>query len=156
MREDLSQSPSLSISLLNRFGQVPERSGLNWWNAGGRPRKLDEVYIPLPRHYAGEAAVVFGGTVVGTRFHAYLVSTDEWITLRLEGTVDRENRLAKQIASDGDKTRLGSWLLRDCLQLPARHVVTARDLLTYGNTSVTFVRQGTDSRTGWAKVEVRF
>ncbi|MFN3466806.1 MAG: restriction endonuclease, partial [Candidatus Brocadiales bacterium] len=30
-------------------GEVPERSGLNQWNAGGRERDYDEVYIPIPR-----------------------------------------------------------------------------------------------------------
>ena len=27
---------------------VFEKSGLNQWNAGGRPRHSDEVYIPIP------------------------------------------------------------------------------------------------------------
>ncbi|WP_324732328.1 phospholipase D-like domain-containing protein [Helicobacter felis] len=27
---------------------VPERTGLNQWNAGGRARKYGEVYIPVP------------------------------------------------------------------------------------------------------------
>ena len=27
---------------------VPEKSGLNQWNAGGRVRKYGEVYIPIP------------------------------------------------------------------------------------------------------------
>lgn len=31
-----------------RNGLVPERSGLNQWNANGRKRSLDEVYIPIP------------------------------------------------------------------------------------------------------------
>lgn len=31
-----------------RNGLVPERSGLNQWNANGRKCSLDEVYIPIP------------------------------------------------------------------------------------------------------------
>ena len=31
-----------------REGKVPERSGLNQWNAKGRPRHHDEVYISIP------------------------------------------------------------------------------------------------------------
>ena len=27
---------------------MPEKSGLNQWNAGGRVRKYGEVYIPIP------------------------------------------------------------------------------------------------------------
>ena len=28
--------------------QIPEKSGLNQWNAGGRKRNENEVYIPIP------------------------------------------------------------------------------------------------------------
>jgi hypothetical protein len=31
-----------------KLGEVPQKSGLNQWNAGGRSRDLDEVYIPIP------------------------------------------------------------------------------------------------------------
>lgn len=30
------------------YGEVPEKSGLNQWNAGGRARDYGEVYIPVP------------------------------------------------------------------------------------------------------------
>jgi hypothetical protein len=28
--------------------RVPEKSGINQWNAGGRPRKFGETYVPIP------------------------------------------------------------------------------------------------------------
>lgn len=154
--DQLVKRSFLTLSLLNRQGQVSERSGLNWWNAGGRPRKLDEVYIPLPSHHGIAGAEVFGGNVAGTRFHAWLVSTNEWLILRLEGTSRGESRQAKQITSDGNKCLLGYWMLRECLQVPVRHVVTLQDLEAYGRTYVTFTRMGTDPQTGWARVEVSF
>ena len=32
-----------------KFNNVPEKSGLNQWNASGRDRNPDEVYIPIPK-----------------------------------------------------------------------------------------------------------
>ena len=35
-------------SIRGKTRQVPEKSGLNQWNAGGRARDFGEVYIPIP------------------------------------------------------------------------------------------------------------
>jgi len=32
-----------------RTGEVEAKSGINQWNAGGRPRKFGEAYIPIPK-----------------------------------------------------------------------------------------------------------
>jgi hypothetical protein len=36
-------------SVLKGMKYVPEKSGLNQWNAAGRPRKFGESYIPVPK-----------------------------------------------------------------------------------------------------------
>ena len=36
-------------SVKNGYKYVPEKSGLNQWNAGGRSRKFGEAYIPVPQ-----------------------------------------------------------------------------------------------------------
>ena len=53
--EETSEIPGQDYVILplysNRNGvkEVPAKSGLNQWNAGGRQRKFGEAYIPVPR-----------------------------------------------------------------------------------------------------------
>lgn len=53
--EESSEVPGQDYVILplysNRSGvkEVPAKSGLNQWNAGGRQRKFGEAYIPVPR-----------------------------------------------------------------------------------------------------------
>jgi hypothetical protein len=148
--------PTMTLSLLDRSGKVPEKSGLNWWNGGGRNRHVDEAYIRLPKAMKDQAAQVFGSNTAGTKFHAYLAATDEWIELQLEGVADEATQLAKQISSARNKRDLGRWFLRDRLGLPARALVTLQGLQAHGRTDVTFTRIGTDPKTGWAQVRVDF
>ena len=42
-------------SLLSASPQVGPKSGINQWNAGGRPRKFGEAYIPVPKRLHGNS-----------------------------------------------------------------------------------------------------
>lgn len=155
MSQVLVPGASISLSLLDRTNKVPAKAGPNWWNAAGRPRNANEAYIALPKAKAAQAAAVFGSYVAGTCFHAILKGGGS-MDMRLEGVADSTTRQAKQISSDGDKSMLGQWLLRNRLKVPNGHVVTVQDLQAYGRTDVVFTRVGTDPTTGWAQVEVDF
>lgn len=94
--------------------EVPLKSGLNQWNAGGRQRDINEVYIPINR-----------------RDHKltpnFFPARNQIFTLILP---DGQSLKAK-ICQDGDKAlmsnpnkALGKWLLRDVLNLKENTVVT--------------------------------
>lgn len=54
--------------------EVPAKSGLNQWNASGRPRKFGEAYIPVPIDIHKYCKNFFP---LGKRFNLYLPNTEE-------------------------------------------------------------------------------
>lgn len=105
---------------------VPEKSGLNQWNAGGRKRHQDEVYIPIPRKVHEIAPEFFP-------------SRDESFSLHLpDGRV-----LCAKVCQDGSKAlmsdpnkSLGEWLLRDVFNLKYNELLTYDKLEEIGIDSV--------------------
>lgn len=96
--------------------KVPEKSGLNQWNASGRPRDPNEIYIPIPAW-------------IHRKFPNFFPPRDQIFELTLP---DRTTMNAK-VCQDSSKalmsnpnSALGKWLLRDILNL------LERELLTYG------------------------
>ncbi|MGL5720861.1 MAG: NgoFVII family restriction endonuclease, partial [Brevinema sp.] len=94
---------------------APERSGLNQWNAGGRERKPNEVYIPIPAW-------------IHRSFTGFFPPRDQNFILQLPS----KKEISAKVCQDGSKAlmsnpnkALGEWLLRDVLQLKEW------DLLTY-------------------------
>ena len=103
-----------------------ERSGLNQWNAGGRKRSPDEVYIPIPKW-------------IHKCFPAFFPSRDIEFSLNLPNT----KALSAKICQDGGKAlmsnpnkALGVWLLRDVLKLPEGQVLTDEYLQEIGIDSI--------------------
>jgi HKD family nuclease len=146
-----SLSQSVTISLLNRAGHVPSRSGLNWWNGRGRPRHEDEAYVHLPAEVvrSGAAALVFGDDAPGTLFTG-VTHTGHQLDMMLQGSqpVGPGGRVAaKQITSAGDTHSFGTWILRTVLGVPTGSLVTDSHLHSYGRTDITFCRVGQDPAT---------
>ena len=93
---------------------VPTKSGLNQWNAGGRRRNPNEVYIPVPaeiRHLKPD----------------FFPPRDKSFALNLPNGIFK---IAK-ICQDKDKALmsnpngdLGKWILRDVLNLKEGELVT--------------------------------
>ncbi|TKI46255.1 restriction endonuclease PLD domain-containing protein [Lysinibacillus tabacifolii] len=114
-----------------RSGLVEERSGLNQWNAGGRLRHEDEIYIPIPswihRQFEG--------------FFPYDRETerkDPFILILPNG-----RELSAKVCQSGGKgfmsnpnRELGYWLLRHVLQIPPGELVTNEHLESVGIDSV--------------------
>ena len=103
-----------------------ERSGLNQWNAGGRKRSPDEVYIPIPKW-------------IHKCFPAFFPGRDIEFSLNLPNT----KALSAKICQDGGKAlmsnpnkALGVWLLRDVLKLPEGQVLTDEYLQEIGIDSI--------------------
>lgn len=107
---------------------VPQRSGLNQWNAGGRARNVNEVYIPFPaklrKKYAGffpDKDTCFDVTLPSGKIISMKVCQQD----------------GKAIMSNPNK-ELGEWILREVLQLEEQELVTYEKLASLGIDSVSF------------------
>lgn len=105
---------------------VPEKSGLNQWNAGGRKRDEDEVYIPVPKY-------------IHRNFPNFFPQRDEPFALHLpDGKI-----LSAKICQDGGKALmsnpnkdLGNWILRKVMHKKPWSLVTKEDLDRFGFDSI--------------------
>lgn len=105
---------------------VPEKSGLNQWNARGRPRDSDEVYIAIPLW-------------IHKVFKGFFPPRDTSFPVRLP---DGRN-LTVSVCQDGGKAlmsnpnkALGKWLLRTVLKLQERELATYEHLERIGIDSI--------------------
>lgn len=102
--------------------EVPLKSGLNQWNAGGRTRSLGEVYIPIPAW-------------IHRKFSGFFPSKDTQFKLRLPdksvltAKVCQEN--SKALMTNPNEA-LGQWILRDVLNLAEGEVLTYEKLEDIG------------------------
>lgn len=101
---------------------VPEKSGLNQWNASGRPRNPSEIYIPIP-------------SWIHKLFPNFFPPRDGSFEIILP---DRKTLNAK-VCQDGSKalmsnpnSALGDWLLRDVMNLKEGEILTYDKLQAIG------------------------
>jgi hypothetical protein len=110
---------------------VAEKSGLNAWNAGGRPRNIGEVYIQIP---------IF----IHQKFPNFFPSQDKDFDLVLpngetiKASVCQEN--GKALMSNPNKA-LGKWILRDVLNLKDGELLTYDKLREIGLDSVVVYKE---------------
>lgn len=111
---------------------VAEKSGLNQWNASGRPRNPNEIYIPYPAEDRARTVGFFPGR--DTVFN---------LTLPDGSVIPAKICQAdgKAIMSNPNKI-LGEWLLRNVFELPEGTVVTYEMLQRFGVDSVVFTKHG--------------
>lgn len=102
--------------------KVPAKSGLNQWNAAGRPRDPNEIYIPIPAW-------------IHRKFPTFFPERDRVFDLTLP---DRKILSAK-ICQDNNKalmsnpnSALGQWLLRDVMNLQQGELLTYDKLQAIG------------------------
>lgn len=114
------------LPLYGRKQTVFEKSGLNQWNAGGRDRHHDEVYIPVP-------------IVIHQLFPDFFPSRYTAFSLKFP---DGENVTAKICQENGkalmtqSNRKLGKLLLRDGLKLNIGELATYEKLQLLGIDSV--------------------
>ena len=101
---------------------VPEKSGLNQWNASGRPRDPNEIYIPIPAW-------------IHDKFPNFFPPRDKSFNLILP---DR-SMLSAKVCQDNSKAlmtnpnaALGKWLLRDVMDLKEKELLTYEKLQKIG------------------------
>lgn len=110
------------LPLYGRNKTVFPQSGLNQWNANGRKRHSDEVYIPIPAKIHKE-------------FPNFFPDRDFPFELKLpSGDIMRS-----KVCQDGGKAlmsysnkELGKWILRDVLKLDEGEVLTYEKLQEVG------------------------
>jgi hypothetical protein len=109
---------------------VYEKSGLNQWNAEGRKRDINEIYIPIPAW-------------IHKRFPAFFLPRDTSFSLILPDG----SKLEAKVCQDGSKALmskhnadLGNWLLRKVLNLKEKELLTYEKLQKIGLDSVIIER----------------
>lgn len=112
--------------------KVQERSGLNQWNASGRVRDPNEIYIPYPAEDRRRTEGFFPPR--DTQFNLHLPDGSV-----ITAKVCQED--GKAIMSNPNKV-LGEWLLRDVFELPEGTVLTYEMLERFGVDSVVFTKLG--------------
>lgn len=108
---------------------VPDRSGLNQWNANGRSRDRNEVYIPVPKS-------------IHKNYPQFFPTKDYPFELILpNGDI-----LSAKICQQGGKAlmsnpnaALGKWMLRKVLKKKPNELLTIQDLDRFGINSVKII-----------------
>lgn len=121
----------LPLFSTREHGEVPLKSGLNQWNADGRPRDPNEVYIPVPARIHRDNPMFFP-------------KRDMPFVLKLPNGA----QLSAKMCQDGRKglmsnpnKALGKWLLRDVLRIPIRQIVTRAMLDISGFDSLIIIKE---------------
>lgn len=117
---------TIFLPLYGSQRKVYEKSGLNQWNANGRQRDTDEVYIPIPIKVHKKAKDFFPDR--DSPFNLKLPNGDV-----LQAKVCQDN--SKALMSYSNK-ELGKWILRDVLSLKEGELLTYEKLQTLGIDSV--------------------
>lgn len=152
------QQLCLRLYATDRDGRkyVQERSGLNQWNANGRARDVNEIYIPylkedrerdldfFPPRDTPFTLALPDGTEISAKVcqRAYRkLSDDEYENLSEEEkqVEDEKSLVGKSIMSNPNKI-LGEWLLRDVLQIEEGTVITYDMLRVYNIDCVVFTK----------------
>jgi hypothetical protein len=132
-KKTISEKPFVILPLYSRTKEdkvVHQKSGLNQWNAGGRKRDINEIYIPIP-------------IWIHKRFPAFFLPRDKPFNLilpdgnLLEAKVCQDNSKALMSKHNAD---LGKWLLRKVLGLKENEVLTYEKLQEIGLDSVIIER----------------
>lgn len=109
---------------------VPEKSGLNQWNANGRERNPNEVYIPIPKSLHNTYPDFFPERE--SPFNLKLPNGET-----ISAKVCQEN--GKALMSNPNSA-LGKWILRDILKLKEGELLTLDLLDRLGFNSVTLFK----------------
>ena len=114
---------------------VGEKSGLNQWNAGGRKRNSDEIYIPVPIWIHQKFPQFFPNNNI-EKFGLILPNGKKLIAKMCQANL-------KGLMSNPNKA-LGKWLLRDVLNLDEGELVTRNLLDKLNIDSVLIVKKNND------------
>ena len=120
-----------------RTKQVEEKSGVNQWNAGGRPRSENEVYISIPSwiHQKKKDFFTYNSDENKTNPFDVKLPNGKIISMRVA------QQKGKALMSNPNSA-LGEWILRDILELKPKVLVTKEILDMIGIDSVKLSKTG--------------
>lgn len=136
------------LPLYSKRGEphVPERSGLNQWNAKGRPRNADEVYIPIPLS-------------IHKNYPNFFPNRD----CPFELILPNGDKMSAKVCQEGGKalmsnpnSALGEWILRKVLRKNYGELLTMDDLNKYGIDSVKIISTHKTNENGEAIFKIIF
>ena len=117
---------TIYLPLYGSSRTVFERSGLNQWNAKGRARHQNEVYIPIPSE-------------IHKNFPHFFPNRDIPFDLKLPDGSIMQSKICqdrgKALMSSSNR-ELGKWILRDVLELKEGKLLTYEKLQILGIDSV--------------------
>lgn len=119
-------------SVKNGVKLIFPKSGLNQWNAGGRKRDINEVYIPYNKNIQEKYEGFFPNK--DTPFKVQLPN-GKLMTMKL--CQNGKKQPPKAIMSNPN-SKLGEWILREVLQLDEDELLTYEKLLELGIDSIEF------------------
>lgn len=125
---------------------IPERSGLNQWNAKGRARDPNEVYIPIPKY-------------IHNLYPNFFPNRDSPFELILPDGKSLSAKICQQggkALMSNPNAALGEWILRKVLRKPIGDIVTIDDLNTYGIDSVKIISTHTNNSIGEPIFKIMF
>jgi hypothetical protein len=133
----------------NKEKYVFEKSGLNQWNAGGRKRGPNEVYIPVPALIHHDFPNFFP-SIESDKNHFNLHLPNRQVfkasmcqTAKIDINGEKINK-GKGLMTKSNKG-LGQWLLRSALQLKEDVLVTIEMLERLGYDSVIIIKIDDDN-----------
>lgn len=132
----------LCLPLYSRRGKekqkfVAQKSGLNQWNAGGRSRNTNELYIPYLTEDRQREPDFFPPR--DTPFTLHLPDGTEMSAKVCQEADKNDPLIGKAIMSNPNKI-LGKWLLRDVFGVEEGTLITYEMLEKFGVDSVVFTK----------------
>jgi len=115
--------------------EVSKSSGLNQWNASGRQRNVNEIYIPIPAW-------------VHRKFPGFFPEKDQSFVLSLPDGKELSAKLCQENSKalmTNPNSALGEWLLRRVLNLKERELLTYEKLEEIGLDSVVIIKKSSNS-----------
>ena len=130
-------------SVKDGIKMVFPKSGLNQWNAGGRARSIDEVYIPFNKEIRDKYVNFFPD-----RNTPFDVALPNGKIMSMKLCQDEGKALMSNPNSE-----LGAWLLREVLRLEENELLTYQKLEEIGIESVVFEKdQAGDYKLDFMKI----
>ncbi len=120
--------------------QVEEKSGLNQWNAGGRKRNENEVYIPIPRWIHKYKNEFFNYNTKDNKTASFNVGLPNGKTLNMKVA-----QAGGKALMSNPNSALGQWILREVLQLKSLELLKREKLDMIGIDSVVLYKEDFNS-----------
>lgn len=120
---ELAELESVSISFLDRDGNLPQRSGLNWGQRPEEGRAPDQAYIRLP-------STIYNTEFFPKRRQHFVIYTDDSEVIICTRAQDN----GKAIHTPHNNSIIGEYIRRR-INVPFGNPIQLDDLLRYGRTA---------------------